>query len=94
MKVYNVSQVHAVYQKQKAQKIEKVGRPMQQSLDIQISDRGKEFQFAMERLKQVSDVRREKVDAISEKIKDGTYKVDTLKLAQSMKSYLISDVAE
>lgn len=94
MKVYNVSQVHAVYQKQKAQKIEKVGRPMQQSLDIQISDRGKEFQFAMERLKQVSDVRREKVDAISEKIKDGTYKVDTLKLAQSMRSYLISDVAE
>lgn len=93
MKVYNTSQIHAVYQKQKMRKTDRVGHPTHQSLDIQISDQGKEFQFAIERLRQVPDVRREKVDEISKKVKDGTYKVDTLKLAQSMRNYLISDVA-
>lgn len=92
MRIYNSSQIHAVYQKQKVQKTDRVGHPTRQSLDIQISDRGKEFQFAIDRLRQVPDVRKEKVDEISKKVKDGTYKVDTLKLAQSMREYFFSDV--
>lgn len=90
MKISHVTQAYQVYQKQKVQKTEKVDRPAEQSFDIQISDKGKEFQFAMDKLKQVPEVRKEKVDAISDKVKDGTYNVDTLKLAKAIKSYLSS----
>lgn len=93
MKIFNVSQAYQVYQKQKTKKMDKVGQTAETAFDIQISSRGKEFQFAMDKLKQVPDVRKDKVEGISEKIKDGTYKVDTLKLANAMRSYLISEQA-
>lgn len=91
MKIFNVSQAYQVYQKQKVQKSGKIQETAKPNLNIEISSKGKDFQFAMEQLRKVPDIRRDKVEAISEKIKDGTYKVDTKRLAQTMRSYLLSD---
>lgn len=91
MKISNVSQVYQIYQKQKARPSGKIEQATQPNFNIEISARGKDFQFAVEQLRKVPDVRQDKVEAISQKIKDGTYKVDTQKLAQSLRTYLLSN---
>ena len=56
-----------------------------QAADVaEISQLGKDFAFTMDKLKKVEDVRTDKVQSIKEQIENGTYKVDSTKLAKAM----------
>ena len=89
MKIYSSTVVQNVYQAygknktNKAQKSGEIGRP---GFDIQISNRGKDYQFAVDKLKQVPDVRVDKVNTIKQSIENGTYTVDKTKLAKAIYS--------
>ena len=56
-----------------------------QATDVaEISQLGKDFAFTMDKLKKVEEVRTDKVQSIKEQIENGTYKVDSKKLAKAM----------
>lgn len=51
---------------------------------INISDKAKEVQFGLSKLKDVEEIRTEKIETIKEQIKTGTYNIDGEKIAERM----------
>lgn len=89
MKIYSSTVVQNVYQaygKNKVDKTQKSGEVGSPGFDIQISNQGKDYQLAIEKLKQIPDVRADKVSAIKQSIENGTYTIDKTKLAKSIYS--------
>lgn len=80
----NLNNIMKIYSKSQDlgqnKKIEKKGTKDQ----LQISPEAKEFQFALDKFKEVDDIRLEKVEAIKKRVQAGTYKVDTKKIAEKM----------
>ena len=78
MKIYSSTVVQNVYQaygKNKVGKTQKSGEVGSPGFDIQISNQGKDYQLAIEKLKQIPDVRADKVSAIKQSIEKLGYKV-------------------
>lgn len=87
MKIYNnpnVQNIYQTYNKSRVTKTDKVSAAEKPGFNIEISQAGKDYTFAMEKLKQMPDVRRDKVEELSKKIESGTYQVDKKKLAQAI----------
>ena len=59
---------------------------------IEISQAGKDYQFAMEAARQLPEIRSEKVDAIKVDVQSGTYKIDKEKIAQNIFESAVKDV--
>ena len=55
-----------------------------ESDQFKISNHAKDFQTVLRAIRDVPDVRREKVDALKSQVAAGTYKVDAKKVAESM----------
>lgn len=84
MKVNNTAPINSVYKNYK--KVQTKANPYSQnrSFNIEISQTGKDFAIAMEKLKSIEPVRKEKVENIKQEIKKGTYTVDSVKIARAM----------
>lgn len=52
--------------------------------NIEISQKGKDFSLAMEKLRALPDIREERVNSIKKQIEQGTYEIDSLKIARAM----------
>ena len=94
MKIYSNAAVQNVYQaygKNKTNKAQKSGEIGRQGFDIQISNRGKDYQFAIDKAKQTPDVRMDKINAIKQSMENGTYNVDKTKLAKSIYTAITTD---
>ncbi len=92
MKINNISQINQVQKVMKAygnNKTEKVQKAALKEDQIDISQKGKDFQIAMEAYKNLPEVREEKINELREQINSGTYKVDKEKLAKAMVNNLI-----
>lgn len=87
----NVQNAYGVYNKGKINKSGKLGPSNAKAFDIEISGIGKDYNFAVEKLKEVPEVRREKIDKISSEIANGTYTVDSKKLAKAIISGITVD---
>ncbi len=68
----NVQKVIGAY-KSKINKIEKTNKTMEFKDKVEISDKAKDFQVAMQAIKKLPEVRQEKIDGIKNAIKAGTY---------------------
>lgn len=51
---------------------------------VEISQRGKEFSYAIEKLNSLPEIRKEKVENIKNQIKNGTYRVDAGNIARAI----------
>ena len=72
----NISGVTGIYTNDKrVSKVESLNNVTAARDDIKISSTGKDFATALNALKNVPDVRQDKVDAISAKINNNEYKV-------------------
>lgn len=89
--INNVQSAYGVYNKDKVKSASKVGPSNAKAFDIEISGIGKDYNFAMEKLKEVPEIRREKIDKISNEIANGTYTVDAKKLAKAIVSGITVD---
>lgn len=67
----------------KVDQTKKTGKE-KKSDQLNISNRAREFQVAMEQIKNQPDIRAEKVAAIKKQVESGTYKVDAQKIADKM----------
>ena len=84
MKINNTSPVSGLYNNYKKVTKKNSNYGINKNFDIEISQTGKDFATAMEKLKSVEPVRKEKVEHIKNEIKNGTYVVDSVKVARAM----------
>jgi len=83
MKITGVERAMHIYGNQnKVNKVEPKKTP--ESDQFKISEHAKDFQSVLRSLRDVPDVRRDKVEALKNQVAAGTYKVDAKKVADSM----------
>lgn len=76
--------VFQVYNRNTGTKKVKSEKSLKDSDEIKISEKAIEFQFALQKVKDVEEIRSSKVDTIKNQIQAGTYHVDGKKIAEKM----------
>jgi len=84
MKINGVSNIQKVMNAYKTNKSQNTNKVSLKEDKIEISQKGKDYQIAMDSLKNIEDVREDKVNDIKIRIENGTYTIDKHKLAKSM----------
>ncbi len=86
MKVWgDIPRVSEIYgKKQNVSKVNKANGVPNQKDDLSISSQAKDFQTVMKALKNVPDIRTDKVKNIEEKVDSGNYKVANKDIADKM----------
>jgi negative regulator of flagellin synthesis FlgM len=86
MKIFNskIDKALQIYRQQELKKKVDSSSRLNKKDNIKISDKGKDFQFAMKLLKDVPDVRKEKIDEIKQQLRTGTYKIDSGKIVEKI----------
>lgn len=72
------------YRKQEISKESSKANKVSKNDQLSLSDTAKDYQIAMNAIKNVPDIRKEKVEAIKEQIRTGTYVIDAGKIAEKI----------
>jgi len=94
MRVNNIDNVMKVYKKEMSTVNQKAKTEKKDK--IEISEKARDYQFAINKAKELPDIREEKVASIKAAIEAGTYEVSAEKIADKIlsKSKLISKYNE
>ncbi len=84
MRINKVDNILQIYNKNAANKKVKQEKVSKSSDDIKISERAMEFQFALQKIKNVEEVRVDKIENIKKQIQAGTYEIDGRKIADKI----------
>lgn len=85
MRINNISNNMYIYNKTNKEKITiKENNVENLNYDLKISDKASEFQFAMKKVKETSEMRMDKVNDIKERINSGYYEVSAKSIAEKM----------
>lgn len=84
MRINKLDNIFQVYNKNSGVKKVKAKAGNKETDEIKISEKAMEFQFAMQKIKEVEDVRLDKVDQIKKQVQSGTYEVDGKKIAEKI----------
>lgn len=84
MRINKTDNAFQIYNKNQGVKNVKADKLPKDTDQIKISDGAIDFQYALQKLKNVGDIRTEKVDAIKAQIQAGTYEIDGNKIAEKM----------
>lgn len=84
MRINKMDNVFQVYNKNLGVKNIKTNKSGKSSDELKISENAMDFQFAINKVKEVEDIRVEKVEKIKEQIKSGTYEIDGKKIAEKI----------
>lgn len=84
MRVNKVDNILQLYNKSIGNKKVKQEKASKSSDDIKISERAMDFQFALQKIKNVEEVRVDKVENIKKQIQTGTYEIDGRKIADKI----------
>lgn len=83
MRINKINNALQIYNNNKgAKKLKENNKVKEDKIDI--SSVAKDAQFAMSKVKDVEEVRTEKVEKIKEQVKAGTYKIDAGKIAEKI----------
>lgn len=80
----NIDKIIQAYRKQEVSKENTRSSRLSRNDELSLSDVAKDYQLAMNAIKKVPDIRKEKVEAIKEQIRTGTYIIDAGKIAEKM----------
>ena len=83
MRIHPIQQTLKVYKNQRTKQVEKATLKTKKD-GIEVSNLAKEYQIASKALKDVPDVREDKVAAIKERIQSGTYSVDAKQVSEKV----------
>lgn len=84
MRINKINNIFQTYNKNAGAKKVKPEGMSKDSDEIKISEKAIEFQFAMQKIKNVEVTRTDKVDEIKQQIQSGTYEVDGKKIAEKI----------
>ncbi|TCS88531.1 FlgM family anti-sigma-28 factor [Keratinibaculum paraultunense] len=76
MQIYNINNMNSNKVSSNKNKLEKD--------NINLSERAKDYQFAVEKIKELPDIRMEKVKYLKEKIQSGKYNIDGKEIVEKM----------
>lgn len=82
MKINRMDNVFKVYNKNAS--VKKAGKTNNKEDKLNISQQAKDYQFAINKLNDIPEIRTEKVDELRTQIKAGTYSIDGNKIAEKM----------
>lgn len=80
----NIDNIIQAYRKQEVNKGHSTTNKVSKNDELSLSSTARDYQFALNAIKNVPDIRQEKVDAIKEKIRTGTYVIDAGKIAEKI----------
>lgn len=80
----NIDKIIQAYRKQEVSKENTKSSRISRNDELSLSDVAKDYQLAMNAIKKVPDIRKEKVEAIKEQIRTGTYVIDAGKIAEKI----------
>jgi negative regulator of flagellin synthesis FlgM len=80
----NVHQILKVYQKNSEKYVNKAEKTSQKKDQIEISEKARDFQVALNAYKKLPDIRKEKVEEISKQIRAGNYNPSAEEIVESM----------
>lgn len=89
MKVGNVPGVTGVYNKQGISKVTPTKEVKGKKDVVSISNSGQDFNTVLKALREVPDIRQEKVEEISKKIETGTYNVSGKEIVEKVVSRIV-----
>lgn len=84
MRINKLDNIYQIYNKNLGKKKIKPEHTTKDTDEIKISEKAMEYQFALQKLKNVDDVRMDKVQTIKKQIENGTYEVDSKKIAEKI----------
>ncbi|MCK9445094.1 MAG: flagellar biosynthesis anti-sigma factor FlgM [Tissierellaceae bacterium] len=84
MRINKLDNVFQVYNKNSTAKKTKGKQISEGSDEVKISEKAIDFQFAVKKLKDVEEIRMEKVKNIKNQIKSGTYEVNSNMVAEKI----------
>lgn len=80
----NIDKIIQAYRKQEVSNERTKSSRLSRNDELSLSDVAKDYQLAMNAIKRVPDIRKEKVEAIKEQIRTGTYVIDAGKIAEKI----------
>lgn len=84
MRILGMNRINEIYKSQ-TRKVEQT--KIAQKDEVQLSTQAKDYQYAFKALKEVPDVRQDKVDSIKEAINSGTYNVNATQVCEKIMSH-------
>lgn len=84
MRINKMDNVFQVYNKNVGVKKAKTDKMAKETDQIKISDKAIEFQFALQKVKNVEEMRMGKVEEVKSQIKAGTYEINENKIAEKI----------
>lgn len=83
MKVNKTDNIMKVYNNMSSNKVNANKNKLEKD-NVNLSERAKDYQFAMEKIKEVPDIRIDKVKDLKEKVQSGNYNVEGKKIVEKM----------
>lgn len=83
MKINKTDNIMKVYNNMSSNKVNANKNKLEKD-NINLSERAKDYQFAMEKIKKVPDIRIDKVKDLKEKVQSGNYNVEGKKIVEKM----------
>jgi negative regulator of flagellin synthesis FlgM len=84
MRINKMDNVFHVYNKNTSVNKVKTDKTAKDTDQLKISENAVEFQYGLQKLKNVEDIRMDKVERIKAQIKSGTYHVDGKQIAEKI----------
>ncbi|MBU5255683.1 flagellar biosynthesis anti-sigma factor FlgM [Tissierella praeacuta] len=84
MRINKLDNIFQVYNKNSGIKKVKSDNRGKDTDELKISEKAIEFQYALQKLKDVEDIRMDKVEYIKEQVQSGSYHVDGKKIAEKI----------
>lgn len=83
MKINKTDNIMKVYNNMSSNKVNANKNKLEKD-NVNLSERAKDYQFAMEKIKEVPDIRIDKVKDLKEKVQSGNYNVEGKKIVEKM----------
>lgn len=84
MRINRLNNIFQIYNKNSKTNKTSDGRKTDGKDEIKLSEKAIEFQHALKKVREVEDIRYDKVEKIKAQVKSGTYYVDGKKIAEKM----------
>ncbi|WP_353093776.1 flagellar biosynthesis anti-sigma factor FlgM [Tissierella praeacuta] len=84
MRINKLDNIFQVYNKNSGGKKVKSDNKVNDTDKIKISEKAMEYQYALQKIKDVEDIRMDKVENIKQQVQSGSYHVDGKKIAEKI----------
>jgi len=84
MRINRLNNIFQIYNKNSKTNKTSDGRKTDGKDEIKLSEKAIEFQYALKKVREVEDIRKDKVERIKSQVQSGTYYVDGKKIVEKI----------